>query len=347
MRELDGSAAGGAFVRTALALSAISGESVRIEDVRGDRPTPGLRPQHLAVVEALAAIRDAEVSGEEVGAETITFEPGGDGPIAGGEYGVDVDTAGSLTLLVDAILPLASALEGRLCLTATGGTDVAWSPPIDYLRAVKLPLLRRHGLSAAVEVDRRGFYPAGGGRIRLHLEPSTLEPIRLGPDAAPVDTGDLRLYSTEAAALAGADVARRQLEGALDRLALDGEPTERLVRTVASDSPGSAIVIRLAPGAGVSALGEPGKPAERVGREAADAALELLDGEAPVDRHAADQLLVFLALAGGRLQIPAVTDHVETGLDALEAFGHGLSLEPGPTVVADGGTVADGDDRAK
>ncbi len=334
MRELDGSAAGGAFVRTALALSAIDGEPVRIENVRGGRSTPGLRPQHLAVVQTLAAIRNAAVSGDEVGAETVVFEPEASGSIPGGEYEVDVDTAGSLTLLVDALLPLSTALEGRLSLTATGGTDVAWSPPLDYLRTVKLPLLRRHGLSAAVEVDRRGFYPAGGGRIQLHLAPSSIEPIRLGSDAA-LDADDLRLYSTEAAGLSDSAVATRQLEGALDHLALDGEPTERVARTAASDSPGSAIVIRLAPGAGVSALGEPGKPAERVGREAADAAEQLLDGGSPVDRHAADQLLVFLALAGGRLRIPTVTDHVETGLELLEAFGHGLSVETGPTVVAD------------
>ncbi len=341
MLELDGAAAGGQFVRTALALSALEDEPVRLENVRGGRSTPGLRPQHLAALETMAEVCAADVAGDEVGAETVEFDPDG---ISGGRYAVDIGTAGSTTLLFDTLLPLATRLESRLAVTVSGGTDVKWSPPLDYFRYVKLPLLRRYGLDAAVDLERRGFYPSGGGRATLSIAPSSLEPIHLDSRG---DVRGVRVYSTEAAALADSDVATRQAAGALERLqpADRGlEVRERVETTAASDCPGSAVVIRLdcaederrRPAlVGFSALGERGTPAERVGEDAAAAAIRFLEREAAVDRHMADQLLVFLALAGGRVQIPSVTDHVETSLELLESFGLGVDLEerPAPTVV--------------
>ena len=351
VRELDGSSAGGQFVRTALTLSVLENEPVRIEAVRGERPTPGLRHQHLAVLETLARICEAGVSGAELGAETVAFDPALEaspgatgwegerrGSIPGGTYDVDIGTAGSTTLLFDALLPLATVLESPLSVTVTGGTDVTWSPPLDYFRHVKLPVLRRHGLVAACEADRRGFYPDGGGRVTLHLAPSVLEPIEL------TERGSLegvRIYATESASLADREVAHRQVEGTLERLDLSEaglEVLERQETTAASPSPGSAVVLRVDHGtafAGFSALGERGKPAERVGEDAADAANRFLgdrDGDrgatAPVDRHLADQLLVYLALAGGRLRIPEITDHVRTSCALLGSFGATVDLEP-------------------
>ncbi|RZH68658.1 RNA 3'-terminal phosphate cyclase [Natrinema altunense] len=341
-RDLDGSSAGGQLLRTALGLAVLENEPVRIENVRGDRSTPGLRHQHLAVLETMAELCDADVSGDELGSETIEFDPGLEsttgpehGPLEGGSYAVDIGTAGSTTLLCNALLPLATILESPLSVTATGGTDVAWSPPLDYFRTVTLPLLRRFGLEATCEVDRRGFYPDGGGEVTLRLAPSRLERIDLAERGA---LQGLRLYSTESASLADRDVAHRQAEGALERL--DGVPglevTERCETTVTSPSPGSALVLRVDHGTGIagfSALGERGKPAERVGEAAADAAHRFLEGVAPVDRHMADQLLVFLALAGGRIRVPAVTEHVATRCDLLASFGAGIDRE------RDGGTV--------
>ncbi|WP_394739119.1 RNA 3'-terminal phosphate cyclase [Natronococcus roseus] len=344
MRELDGSDAGGQFLRTALTLSVLEDEPVRLENVRGDRPNPGLANQHLAVLETLAAVADAEVSGAELDAETVEFDPdrSSAGGLEGGSYAVDIGTAGSVTLLFDALLPLATVLEAPLSVTATGGTDVEWSPPLDYLRQVKLPLLGAHGLVASCEVDRRGFYPDGGGRVTLRIAPSSFEPLALERRG---DLEGVRLYSTESASLADQDVAHRQLEGALERLDLAGadrnvdnggneddqlEVLERQERTAESPSPGSALVIRVDHGTGIAgfgALGERGKPAERVGEDAADAANRFLEEDAPVDRHMSDQLLVFLALAGGRVRIPRVSDHVETSRALLEAFGREIDLE--------------------
>ncbi|MFP9192931.1 RNA 3'-terminal phosphate cyclase [Natronosalvus vescus] len=360
MHTLDGSDAGGQFLRRALTLSALTGEPVRLESVRGNRPDPGLATQHLAVLETMATICDADVSGAELEAETVTFDPGLAGAIPGGEYTVEVGTAASLTLLIDSLLPLTHRLEAPLTLTATGGTDVAWSPPLDYLRYVKLPLLRRHGLQASLEVDRRGFYPAGGGRLRLQLAPSAFDPLELDRRGR---IAGVRVYSTCAASLADADVGRRQAGGALERLrsGLQGRPAledddenrsleviERIETVAESHCPGSVIVLGLAfereaqqdgtgtdwPLAGFSALGEPGKPAERVGEDAADEALAFLESDGTVDRYLADQLLDHLTLAGGRIRVPTVTDHVETSTRLLESFGVDLEREAdGKTTV--------------
>ncbi|SDR35733.1 RNA 3'-terminal phosphate cyclase [Natronobacterium texcoconense] len=330
--ELDGNEAGGQFVRTALALSVLENEPIRIENVRGDRPDPGLAHQHLAVLETMVELADADATGVELGAETIEFDPGLDNGLEGGQYAVDIGTAGSVTLLFDAVLPLATVLESPLELTVTGGTDVKWSPPLDYVRHVKLPLLRQFGLVADCKLERRGFYPDGGGKATLHLEPSAIEPIEL---VARGDPKTVRLYSTESESLADRDVAHRQAEGALERLEWDGD-LERQETTADSPSPGSAVVICVDYAlegskpmgiAGFSSLGERGKPAERVGEDAADAANRFLEGTAPVDRHMADQLLVYLAIAGGQVRIPAVTDHVESSLELFEEMSVVTELE--------------------
>lgn len=324
MLELDGSDGGGQLVRTALSLSAVTGTPFQMSGIRGARPEPGLRPQHLTAVETLATITDAEVSGAEQGSEELTFEPE---RLRGGEYEANIGTAGSVTLLLDALLPLAVELEEPLSVRTTGGTDVKWSPPLDYLRQVKLPLLRAHGLHATVDLRRRGFYPQGGGDATLRLAPSSLSPPSLteqGPLAG------ARIYSVASSGLADSDVAERQAEEA-GRLLSDAgiEVLERSATYAVADSDGSAVVVRLDGNvlAGFDALGEPGKPSEAVAGEAVEAALAFRDGPGAVDRHLADQLVIPVALAGGEVELPAVTEHVESCVELVRAFGFDVAVE--------------------
>lgn len=373
MLELDGSEGGGQLVRTALSLSALAGTPFEMGGIRGDRKTPGLRPQHLAAVEAVAAIANADVgAGDDhgdddaghdddrdvdagdgddgarvgddgdrdgddgdrdgdtpaVGTGALTFDPG---TVAGGEYEVDVGTAGSVTLVLDAVLPLATALAEPLRLTVRGGTDVRWSPALDYHRFVKLPLLRRYGLQAALEVDRRGFYPEGGGAVTLHLAPSTFSRITL-TDSTP--RGAARVYSVASDDLASNEVADRQAvtaAGLLEDAGLD--VVERVTSYVATRSTGSVVLVALGGGidgqvpAGFSALGERGKPSEDVARDAVESALAARAGPGVVDPHMADQLVPYLALAGGEVAIPRVTDHVETVVALVERFGYEVRVE--------------------
>lgn len=332
MLELDGSGGGGQLLRTALSLAAVSGEAFEMRGIRGERPNPGLRPQHLAAVRAVADVTGAGVEGASEGSERLEFHPG---PIESGRYVVDVGTAGSLTLLFDTLLPLAHGLEGTIALTAGGGTDVRWAPTMDYFRRVKLPLLRRHGVPVAVDVTRRGFYPTGGGEATLQLSGARVEPLSLERADGPVSA---RVYSVATEGLADREVAERQADAAREGLAAsDVAVTGRVVEYAAARSPGSAIAIRLEGAgalAGVDALGERGTPAEAVADAAVERAVATRDSGAAVDVHLADQLLVFLALAGGHASIPRVSDHVETNLAVLDAFGYEVSA-----ASADGSVV--------
>lgn len=318
MIDLDGSGGGGQLVRTALALSALTGRAFRMTGVRGGRSPPGLRPQHLSALRTVASICDADIDGGTEGATEIEFHPGDPRP---GTYTADIGTAGSVTLLFDTLLPLAVGLDGPIRVTARGGTDVRWSPSMAFHRAVKLPLLRRYGLVAATDLTRTGFYPTGGGEATLTLGPSPITPIRIR------GRGDLvgaRVYSRCSADLASRDVAARQATAAADRLAGEGiSPVEGHVSRVPSPSTGSVICVRLDfrdTMAGFDALGERGTPAEEVGETAADAAVGFLHSAGVVDRHLADQLVPFVGLRGGRIAVPTLTDHIRSTVALLARF---------------------------
>lgn len=322
MLEIDGSAGGGQLLRSSLSLAAITDQPVTVRNIRGSRPEPGLKPQHKTALDVLTEVCDASVDGATLGSETVVFRPK---PPQGGQVGAAVETAGSVTLIFDALLPLAVALESPLSVTITGGTAVKWSPPLSTYRRVKLPLCRQLGLCAAIDRHRTGFYPAGGGKATLHLGPSTLSSLALQERG---ERQGARIYSQASWDLEKGDVARRQSKAAREELESVGiDVFEQHVTSTAADSTGSSLAVELVyedTRAGFDALGEPGKPAESVAEEAVENALAFEMSEGGVDSNLGDQLLVFLALAGGQLSIPERTEHVNTSLKLLDSFGFDL-----------------------
>lgn len=319
MRTIDGGDGGGQIVRTALTLAAVTTTAFAIEDVRSARDPPGLRPQHRAGVRLLAALTDAAVEGDEVGSTEIAFDPRSP---PGGTVEVDLETAGSLPLLFETVLPLGAVAEAPIRVTATGGTDVKWSPSIGYQRRVKVPLLNRAGHDVELSVERTGFYPVGGGRASLAVRPCAPTSLHLP------NRGSLRaieIHSKASEDLADAEVVERQREGLVEALGDHAKAVAQAEATyVDSASTGTSVLLvaRYADAiAGFDALGERGKPAEVVGAEAAEAFLAFHAGPGAVDRNLADQLLVPLALGGGEVWIPAVTDHVRTNVEVIERFG--------------------------
>jgi RNA 3'-terminal phosphate cyclase (ATP) len=345
MLELDGAAGGGQQLRTALSLSLVTGEAFRMTDVRGNRPTPGLKHQHRGAVRLAGEIGDAEITGDELGATEVEFAPE---TVAGDPVEIDLQTAGSVTLLFDTVLPLAVTLDESLPVTVHGGTDVAWSPTADFLRHAKLPLLADYGLDADLSVARRGFYPAGGGAATLTVHPSDLGPFDLTERG---QTDSVSVYSVASESLADPAVAERQADAAVELLQ-EAEPdlsvADPEVGYSESASPGSAValVADCPPGrAGFDALGEKGVPAEQIAERAVEPLLAWLgegdetDAQAPpVDAHLADQLLVPLALAGGELRVPRVTDHVRTNCETIRAFGFDVTV----AAADDGSAVVSG-----
>jgi RNA 3'-terminal phosphate cyclase (ATP) len=353
MLELDGSAGGGQLLRTALSLSAVTGDPFEMTGVRGDRPDPGLKPQHLAAVEAVADACDATVEGADHGAGRLRFEPESVTP---GEYDVDIDTAGSVLLVFDAVLPLAAALDAdeTLVLRATGGTDVNWAPTVDHYCRVKLPLVRRAGFDARVAVSRRGFYPAGGGEATLRPRGTD------GFDRLDVtDPGRLERVAVRAVAaaeLADAEVAERGARAARQALrGVAGCPVETDTEYVESDCPGAVLTVRAASAnapTGFGVPGERGTPMEEVAADAVDAFAAFREtrtaadgtGRVPaVDAHTADQLATPLALAGGSVTTTRVTDHLRTNAALVSRFGGDLDLDEsgGATTVRCGRPLRD------
>lgn len=249
---------GGQIARMAVALAAVTGTPIRLTRIRAKRPKPGLAAQHLTALRAVAALAGGDIEGLALGATEVTFRPG---PIEGGDMRFDVGTAGSITLLVQALLPVLLAARRASTVRLAGGTDVRGAPPLDYLRFVLLPLLARCGVDARIACVRRGYYPRGGGEVELSVHPA---PVRSPGRLAPGPLRAIRAFVHTARL--PEHIALRMRDAALAQLA--GRPVDATIDTRAD------------------AFGPAGAELAR------DLALDVA-----LDVHAADQLIVYLALA--------------------------------------------------
>jgi RNA 3'-terminal phosphate cyclase (ATP) len=317
MLHLDGSygEGGGQILRTALSLAATLEQPVHITNIRANRAKPGLRPQHLTAVLALARITQAEITGGEMHSRELTFRPHRVQP---GRYLFDVaektGSAGSVTLLAQALLPPLLAAAQQSGLTLRGGTHVPWSPPVHYLLHVFLPALAQLGAKVEMTLNRWGWYPRGGGEVGLEIHPA---PRLVGVEwRTPPESQAFRALS--AASRLPEHVSRRQGERLKSRLGR-GLPVD-LIQAGGLD-PGSMVLIH-GPRAGFDALGARGKPAEKVADEAADAFLSFRERQAAVDRHLADQIVLYLARAKGPSSFitPEITLHLLTNIWVIEQF---------------------------
>lgn len=322
MREIDGcyGEGGGQLLRTAVALAAITGETIRLHNIRAKRTNPGMAPQHVAAVKAVAALCGAEVEGLHVKSTELLFRPG---PLRGGHFHFPVGTAGSITLVMQAALPVAIASGEATAMHISGGTDVRAAPPLDYFRYVLLPLLDKMGLKARVEVLRRGYYPRGGGEILVEVQASLpLRPLLLD---SPGTLTEIRGYAH--ITNLPEHIVQRMAAAAAAELAKFPAPAiaQAVLGRTEAIGAGGAIVLTAPTGRtilGASATAERGVPAERLGLEAGQNLREEIVSGATLDVHATDQMLIYLALAGGtsRFLTRAVTSHAATTMWLLEQF---------------------------
>lgn len=344
---IDGShgEGGGQILRTALSLSAVTGRALRIENIRAGRPKPGLAAQHLTAIHSAAAVCAAQVTGATLGSLAIRFEPQAS-PVAG-VYHFDVaearegGSAGAATLVLQTVaLPAVFAMgASRFCIR--GGTHIAWSPTIDYVQQVWLPLLRRMGIGIEVELEAYGFYPAGGGEIIARIEGSgpgsggALRSVHL--------TERGRLLSITGRAIAAnlpAHIPQRMTDRAYSLLERAAPRVHIEPLRVRAICPGAALFLAAAyehVGVGFASLGARGKSSEAVAEEAAGALLAHNATGAALDRHLADQVLLPLAFTDGPSTFTCETAsrHLKTNAWVIEQFGVArVTIEERPDLTA-------------
>jgi RNA 3'-terminal phosphate cyclase (ATP) len=315
---IDGSQGegGGQILRTSLALSLVTGTPIVLHRVRAGRERPGLLRQHLAALRAAAAVGDATVEGAEIGSTEISFRPKG---LRGGEHRFAVGSAGSATLVFQTVLPALLAAKERSTLVLEGGTHNPAAPPYDFIEKSFLPLLRRMGARVETRLERRGYYPAGGGRFVASLEPSDpLRPLRLLP------RGDIRRRAARVLlANLHPQIANREAR-ALRKLLPEDLWTVDVETSNDGHGPGNAILLEVESEHVTevfSGFGEIQVRAETVARTVVDEMRAWLAADVPVGPHLADQLLIPLALAGGgSFRTLAPTRHTLTNRDVIARF---------------------------
>lgn len=318
MLTIDGSfgEGGGQIIRSSLALSLITGRAFRIYNVRARRERPGLQRQHLTAVNAAAEIGRAKVDGARVGATEFTFVPG---EVVPGEYVFDIGTAGSTTLVLQAVLPPLMIAKAPSLLKLAGGTHNLHAPPFEFLQQTFLPLVNRTGPQVSIELERYGFYPPGGGRLNVYIEPSAnLQRLDIR------ERGEIRRRRARALVVnLPLTIAERELSVVKEQIQwTDDELDVETSRN--AHSPGNVLTIELERDELteiITGMGERGVRAETVAERAVAEMRRYIETNAPVGEHLADQLLIPMALArGGSFLTGPLSLHTTTNIEIVRKF---------------------------
>ena len=318
MIRIDGSQGegGGQVLRTSLALSLVTGQAFEITRIRAGRKRPGLGRQHLTAAQAAARVGAARAEGLALGSQHVTFMPQVVNP---GTYHLAVQSAGSATLVLQTILPPLLLADGPSTLVLEGGTHNPFAPPFDFLQQAYLPLIARMGPQVTVNLERHGFYPAGGGRFTAHIEPaSVLAPFDL------LERGAIRQRRATALVVnLPRHIAEREMMTLRAALALRaGEMAVEVLDR--GPGPGNAVMVAVQSEhltEVFTSFGKRGRRAEEVARSVAEETQQYLAAGVPVGEHLADQLVLLLALAGGgSFRTLTPSSHTRTNMAVIQSF---------------------------
>lgn len=314
MKVIDGSRGegGGQVARVALSLATATGEPVRVTNIRANREQPGLKAGHLAAIRALAQLSEGTVEGADLGSTDVTLRPG---MVVGGDYEFAIETAGPVTLLLQALLPALAASRQDFTLKLRGGTNVAWAPQWDDFVHTHVELLKRVGVEVAPTLVRRGFFPQGGGEVDLEIRTPAFHRVKL------TDAGPLKEMG---AMVASHGLPRHVMERALITIA-EGARGARVEQDF-HRGPGTGFGIALWAHCanttlGADGVGRKGKRVEDVVEPAVATLQAELGAGVGLDLHQADQMPIFMALAGGgAYTCRHLTPHAKTVLELLPEF---------------------------
>ena len=324
MITIDGGAKSGSgtIVRYSITLASLLAREIKIQNIRQRRDKPGLRAQHLKVIQACREMCHGVVENAAVGSKEITYIP--KESFEGGEYHWDIGTAGSTTMFAQALLPLACFAEKPSRFRLEGGLFQDFAPSAYHMKFVLLPLLKQMGIEARLEIIRPGYVPKGGGIIEIQVEPvEKLKPLNLIEQGKITSINGIALSSH----LEEKKVSQRMAAECRKALSAQGYKAEiQEIYDRSSLQEGAALAIYAGTSSG-SIIGSdrarrPGRRSESIGRYVAQNFMEDIETGAAVDSHIADQLIIYAGLAEGisRYSIPRITEHVETNLWLIEEF---------------------------
>ncbi|BBG22895.1 RNA 3'-terminal phosphate cyclase [Sulfuracidifex tepidarius] len=318
MIEVDGSfgEGGGQILRTLLTFSALTGTPFRLNNIRGNRPKPGLQRSHLSAVNAVASVCDASVKGNVLGSRTLEFRPSRiKEPL---KLVIDVGTAGSATLILQSLIPL--MIGRKITVTIKGGTDVPKSPTSDYMSCVFMGIMERVGIKGEIGVVRRGYYPRGGGEV-------IASDFRGGGEFSILRMGDVKkVVVMSHVTWLPVEIAKREAKAASEELS--NFPVEVKIKEEKGTGKGTATLVYLEGESviGADSLGAIGKRAEEVGKEAASHVLSDYRTGGAVDSFMGDMLMVYASLFGGEYKGSSLTCHAKTNAQVIKMFGVDLEI---------------------
>jgi RNA 3'-terminal phosphate cyclase (ATP) len=313
---------GGQILRTTLSLSCLLKKPVEITNIRKGRKIPGLQPQHLTSVNACKSISEAEAEGNKLQSLTLKFSPQ---KIKGGDFTFNVAeekrSAGSTSLILQALFLPLSLAEQSSHITLLGGTHVPWSPPFDYLKEVFLPMVRKIGCQMELQIKKWGWYPKGGGEVHCMIHPAKkLTSLNLTERGKLLNLTGISVVSN-----LPIPIAERQKNQALKILKEKIFSPEIKIIQAPSIGQGTFFFLKAEfenSVAGFGALGEIGKRAEKVAEEACQEFLEFTETKAAIDPHLSDQLIPYLALAEGQssFTVSLISKHLLTNIWVVQQF---------------------------
>lgn len=322
MIEIDGGygEGGGQILRNAVAFSVLTGETIKVTNIRKNRTTPGIKAQHYVAIKSIADIFNAEAKGFEIGSSELTFKPG---EIKGGVYKFDVGTAGSMTLIFQAIILACMKSKEQLTVSLSGGTDVKSSPSWDYFEHVYLPLIKKMGVTVYPQLLTRGYYPRGGGEAVITINPcEKIKPLKLSDEEEFTDIqGKINISNLSD------NIATRIKHTIVKNLLKNDLMASITIDKKTSLSPGVGATLCTNSKKtilGSTVLGEKSMPSEELGQNVANNLLKEIQSYATLDKYAFDQILPFMVLAkkNGKstCRISKLSNHASTNMWLAKQF---------------------------
>ncbi len=314
MIQIDGLIGGGQILRTSLSLSALTGKPFKIINIRNKRPNPGLQNQHLTAVNACSKICNADVIGNTLNSSELEFIPS---KVVSSDYRFDIGTAGSTTLVLQTLLPPLLFANNKSVLEIIGGTANPLAPPALDIKNVFLKVLEKLGIDIELEVVKEGFYPKGGGNIKI-----VINPIKKLKDFnfIAVYSMEVNLFAVSSHSLKDRDICKRLIKGFKANFPIDYRMKVH-ESYIPSLNPGCYIHANISNQVGMSVLGEKTMTSEDVGKDCALRLIKEISSGSTFDIYTADQMLIYLALSGsGSFKVSDVSEHINSNIEVIEKF---------------------------